>query len=45
VKPLTSSWRRPDRFTLPIVLLGFPALLLVERWRRKHGSTVPAKES
>ncbi|HYI00142.1 efflux RND transporter permease subunit [Hyalangium sp.] len=29
-----------------IVLLGFPALLLlVERWRRKHGTTVPAKES
>jgi predicted RND superfamily exporter protein len=26
-----------------IVLLGFPSLLLlVERWRRKHGATVPA---
>jgi hypothetical protein len=29
-----------------IVLLGFPALLLlVERWRRKHGTTAPAQES
>jgi uncharacterized protein len=29
-----------------IVLLGFPALLLlVERWRRKHGTTAPAKEA
>jgi predicted RND superfamily exporter protein len=29
-----------------IVLLGFPALLLlVERWRRKHGTTTPAKEA
>ncbi|MBN1204098.1 MAG: hypothetical protein JXB05_04140 [Myxococcaceae bacterium] len=29
-----------------IVLLGFPALLLlVERWRRKHGSTASAQES
>lgn len=29
-----------------IVLLGFPALLLlVERWRRKHGTTAPAQEN
>jgi predicted RND superfamily exporter protein len=29
-----------------IVLLGFPALLLlVERWRRKHSTTAPAQES
>jgi len=29
-----------------IVLLGFPALLLlVERWRRKHGTTTPPTES
>jgi hypothetical protein len=28
-----------------IVLLGFPALLLlVERWRRKHGTATPAQE-
>jgi predicted RND superfamily exporter protein len=29
-----------------IVLLGFPALLLlVERWRRKHGTTAPAENA
>jgi predicted RND superfamily exporter protein len=29
-----------------IVLLGFPSLLLlVERWRRKHGTTAPPAES
>jgi hypothetical protein len=28
-----------------IVLLGFPSLLLlVERWRRNHGGTEPAKQ-